>query len=81
MPDISVPEQRVCEMLSPLLASHAVGDAIGPRPDGNYLFSSLEFFLPEVLRELHDEWQYESLDGLYSRVFTRLANTKSNLWG
>ena len=81
MPDISVPEQRVCEMLSPLLASHAVGDAIGPRPDGNYLFSSLEFFLPEVLRELHDEWQYESLDGLYSRVFHKTGEHEIELVG
>ncbi|MDB2687118.1 hypothetical protein N9Y42_07880 [Mariniblastus sp.] len=71
MPNISVPEQRVCEMLTPLLRSHAVGDAIGPRPAGNYLFSSLEFFLPEVLRELHDEWRHESLDGLYPKIFRK----------
>ena len=81
MPDISVPEQRVCEMLSPLLTSHAVGDAIGPRPDGNYLFSSLEFFLPEVLREIHDEWQYESLDGLYARAFDKSGEHEIELVG
>ena len=68
-------------MLSPLLASYAVGDSIGPRPDGNYLFSSLEFFLPEVLRERHDEWLYESLDGLYTRIFHKTGEHEIELVG
>ena len=73
MPDISVPEQRLCEMLSPLLRSHSVGDPIGPPPDENYIFSSLEFFLPEILRERHNEWHHESLDGLYPKIFRKTA--------
>ncbi|WP_299484466.1 hypothetical protein [Acaryochloris sp. IP29b_bin.137] len=31
--------------------------------------STLEYFIPEVLREVYDEWKYESLDG----VLTGLA--------
>lgn len=81
MPEISVPEQRVCEMLSPLLLFHATGDSIGPRTDGKYLFSSLEFFLPEVLRELHDEWRHESLDGLYPKRFRKTGEHEIEFMG
>ena len=68
-------------MLTPLLRSHDVGDAIDPRPDGNYIFSSLEFFLPEILREHHDEWRQESLDGLYPKVFRKTGEREIEFVG
>lgn len=30
----------------------------------NDALSALEYFIPEVLREVYDEWKYESLDGV-----------------
>ncbi|GAB5407546.1 MAG: hypothetical protein Aurels2KO_57770 [Aureliella sp.] len=68
-------------MLSPLLASHSVGDPINPRPNNNYIFSSLEFFLPEILRERHKEWQHESLDGLYPKTFRKTAEHEIDFVG
>lgn len=81
MPEISVPEQRLCENLAPLLRAHAVGDAIGAPPEGNHLLSSFEFFLPEVLREVHDEWRYESLDGVYPKQFHKSSEREIELIG
>ena len=68
-------------MLAPLLRNHAVGDAIGAIPEGNYLFSSFEFFLPQVLREIHNEWRYESLDGVYPKTFRKTADREIELIG
>ena len=68
-------------MLSPILRSHSVGDPISPRPDGDYIFSSLEFFLPEILRERHNEWQRESLDGLYPKIFCKTAEHEIDFVG
>lgn len=64
MSDISRAEQVLCESLALILRTHAVGDAIGRLPEGNYLLSSFKLFLPQVLREIHDNWRYESLDGV-----------------
>lgn len=81
MTDISVPEQRVCERLAPLLREHEVGDSLGDLGTARELMTSFEFFLPEVLREVHEEWRYESLDGIYPRVFRKTAEREAELLG
>jgi hypothetical protein len=43
--------------------------------------ASFEFFLPEVLREVHPEWQHESLDGLYPRWFRKTGAREADLLG
>lgn len=68
-------------MLAPLLRANDVGDAIGALPGGSYLFSSFEFFLPEVLREVHDDWRYESLDGVYPKQFRKTGDHEIELIG
>lgn len=68
-------------MLAPLLHSHVVGETIGPRPGGHCVFSSLEFFLPEVLREVHDEWRHESLDGIIPRIFRKTGDREIEIVG
>ncbi len=73
--DISVPEQKVCERLAPLLREHQVGDSLGE------LMASFEFFLPEVLREVHEEWRYESLDGIYPSIFRKTGEREAELLG
>ena len=79
--NISVPEQRVCELLSPLLRSHDVGDSIATSPDDGYIFSSFEFFLPGVLREIHAAWRHESLDGIYPASFRKTGVREIELIG
>jgi hypothetical protein len=43
--------------------------------------TSFEYFLPEVLREVHDEWEYESLDGVYPRWFRNMGDREAELLG
>ena len=81
MTDISIPEQRVCEGLGPLLRGHAAGDSLGDLPTCRDLMTSFEFFLPEVLREVHDEWRHESLDGVYPRWFRKTGDREAALLG
>lgn len=78
---LPVSEQRLCEALAPLLRFHEVGDTIDPLTEGKYLYSSFEFFFPHVLREIHNEWKYESLDGLYARQFQKTGEREIELIG
>lgn len=79
--DISIPEQRVCERLGPLLREHSVGDSLGDLNTERDLMASFEFFLPEILREVHDEWRGESLDGVYPKFFRKTAEREAELLG
>jgi hypothetical protein len=79
--DISIPERRVCEGLGALLQKHAVGDSLGDLFSARDLMTSFEFFLPEVLREAHDEWRGESLDGVYPRLFRKTGDREAELLG
>lgn len=81
MTNISVSEQHVCELLARLLRSHDVGDFIGTSSDDGYILSPLEFFLPEVLRDIHTEWQHESLDGIYPTSFCKMGDREIELVG
>lgn len=76
-----MPEQCVCELLTPLLRSHGIGDSIVPPSDDGYIFSAFEFFLPGVLREIHAEWRYESLDGIYPATFCKTGDREIELIG
>jgi hypothetical protein len=78
---ISLPEQRVCEGLGPLLRGHEIGDSLGELPTWRDLMTSFEYFLPEVLREVHDEWKYESLEGVYPRWFRKTDDREAALLG
>ena len=78
---ISASERGLCEMLAPVLRSHRDGAPIEICPDGNYLFCSLESFLPQVLREIHDEWCDESLDGIYAQQFQKTGEREIELIG
>ncbi len=81
MTDISLAEQRVCELLAPLLIEDEVGDSLQHVSFGDYPFSPLESFLPEVLRGVHDEWRDESLDGIYPEVFRKVGPREVELIG
>lgn len=81
MAEVSIPEQRVCEGLGPLLRKHPVGESLGDLLTARALMSSFEFFLPEVLREVHTEWQDESLDGIYPRFFRKVGDREAELLG
>ena len=44
-------------------------------------FSALELFLPDVLTELYDEWQRESLDGFYPIRLRKVGDREIELFG
>ena len=79
--EISVPEQRVCERLAPLLVQHAVGDSLGDIKSQRDLMNSFEFFLAEIIRKSHPEWNHESLDGVYPKFFRKTAEREADLLG
>jgi hypothetical protein len=81
MTDISLPEQHVCENLSPLLREHAVGDSLHDPDSYSDVLRSLEYFLSTLLREVHDEWQHESLDGIYPWWFRKTGDREAALLG
>ena len=81
MREISIPEQRVCECLGPLLREHVIGESLGDLNTQHDLLASFEFFLPEVLREVHAEWKGESLDGVYPRLFRKVGDREMELVG
>lgn len=81
MTNISAPEQIVCERLAPLLREHQIGDSLGNVLPSRELMSALEFYLPEILREVHQEWQYESLDGMYPKIFRKTGEREAELLG
>ncbi len=81
MREISIPEQRVCERLGPLLREREIGESLGDLNTQRDLHASFEFFLSEVVREVHAEWKYESLDGVYPRLFRKVGDREMELIG
>lgn len=43
--------------------------------------SGLEWFLPGVLAEIYPEWDYESLDGLYSQTSRKIGEREAEILG
>ncbi len=55
MNEISAAEVRLCEQLTPLLRAASIGDSLGGLPGLRDLFSSFEYFLPELFHGIHTE--------------------------
>jgi hypothetical protein len=45
------------------------------------LLDGLEFFIPEVLRDIHHDWDYESLDGVIPVVVRKVGEREAELFG
>ena len=43
--------------------------------------SALEWFLPGVLQEIHSEWKYESLDGIYPALARKIGDDEIEIIG
>jgi hypothetical protein len=55
--------------------------AIGESADLRDALAAIEFFLPEVLREVHAEWQEESLDGIYPAFIQKTGDDEIEIIG
>jgi hypothetical protein len=73
-------ETIVAHQLSTLLDKSATGLAIDltPYPE---LFDSLERFIPHLLSLRYPEWEWESLDGLYTVMAQRLDSETAEFAG
>jgi hypothetical protein len=45
------------------------------------LFGGLEYFLPQVLRRTHPEWEHESLDGFCPLVARKTGDATAEIFG
>ena len=45
------------------------------------MLSGLEFFIPQVLAEIHPEWKHESLDGFYPVVARKTGEGEAEIFG
>lgn len=43
--------------------------------------SALEYFIPQVLREIHAEWKHESLDAVFPETATKTAELEIEIIG
>ena len=61
-------EVIVTKSLRIILDSMMTGDRIQETDEFRDTLSAMEYFIPEVFREIHSEWTYESLDGVFPLV-------------
>lgn len=45
------------------------------------VLSSLEYFIPEIFREIYHEWKYESLDGVLAGTGLKTNNHEAKIAG
>lgn len=74
---ISRAEKIIIESLQAVLNSANIEDS----PEFCNILSALEYFIPEVLKEIHPEWTYEGLDGLYPLNTEKTGDRMMSLFG
>jgi hypothetical protein len=74
-------EQIVSRSLRTMLGSVPNG---GNLPDSEHLddvLGGLMYLIPDILREVHDEWDYESLDGIIPIVARKAGELEAEILG
>jgi hypothetical protein len=74
MREVSKAESLICTYLRPVLASLPSHSAIDQSENFGKVLTGIEWFIPEVLEEIHSEWKGDDLDGIYPA----LANKNSD---
>ncbi len=74
-------EAHVSQSLRELVANLAPGDSILDSPTLRDFLSGLDFFLTEVLQEIHSEWKYESLDGIFPLIARKTGELEAEVFG
>jgi hypothetical protein len=68
--------ERVCELAAGKPVDALLDDSSFPD-----LLSALEYYLPQTLSEIHQEWDHESLDGIYPNVVRKTAERRIEIVG
>ena len=79
--EISKTESHTCVDLRPILDELPIGSRI---PDSDLFrraLSGLEYFIPAVLGEVHDEWRDGDLDGIFPDVSLKTAERELEVIG
>jgi hypothetical protein len=74
-------EEAVSRSLRLMLDGLAVGATIEDSEEFRRLLSSLEFFLPSVLGEVHGEWKDEGMDGILSAAARKTRPNEAEIIG
>ncbi len=74
-------EQDLSRSIRAVLADLPDGARIPDSEEFREVNLGLEYFLPEVLREIHPEWRHESLDGIIPLVARRTRQGEAEIVG
>ena len=64
-----------------LLRQTDIGKAIGESSEYRLLLSAFNFFIPEVLAEIHPEWKYDALDDMIPLVAEKIGEWEALYFG
>lgn len=79
---MSKAEEIISSSLRTILADLPIGAPIDDSGEFRKdVLNGLEFFLPVILREIHNEWKYESLDGIYPVVARKTGAGEVDIFG
>lgn len=76
-----VTEESIARSLRTILDKLPTGAIIEPSDELREYFSGLEYFVPQVLREIHPEWNHESLDGFLPKVARKTGEGEAEFFG
>jgi hypothetical protein len=74
-------EQHLARDLRSVLRDVEIGDRIPESEVFRDALSALEYYIPEVLREVHPEWKHESLDAVFPECSTKSAEHEIDIVG
>jgi len=74
-------EQCVSRSLREILGDVPNGGSVAASERLQDLLDGLELFIPEVLRKIHHEWDYESLDGFIPVAARKTGEREAELFG
>jgi hypothetical protein len=74
-------ESMLSRALRAVLADVPIGAVIPESRAFNGLLSVLEQFLSETLRDIHPEWEFETLDGVLPAIANKAARGEAELLG
>ena len=78
---VSEIEQCITRQFRGILASKSIGAIVKDSADLRAVLSLLESFIPQLLRECHTEWEFESLDAVYPETVRKTNEVEVEIIG
>ena len=78
---ISRAEEAIARSFRIILNSTLTGSIVEKSDDLREALNAMEYFIPEVLREIHREWENESLDGVLPLIVRKTGEREVELVG